>query len=230
MAFDLTAMRSLGRVLIGDSDGSAVSDNDWRDIYLNPAYREWWRRFEHRPGNAGFVVLWTAGIRSAEVPTPAGKFSDEIYRVTAEVPTTGAEMSVRKSEMNRIRGLQESEHRRGAPDEWAAVPFVVGGALGMTFALYPLVDQPYYIHLYGRPSLAALTAGTDAAVLDPVSVRQLTRVAAYRAGLDLKIRSSRLEAIVAPLPPWVLAHFKIDLELDRKGRERDQVGYARTEA
>lgn len=230
--YDLNAMRAHGRILIRDPNGDAISDAEWRDNYINPAYEEWWRNFEERPGQLvgpGPATI-SPGMRTQGIPTPGGDFNDVVYRLTIQTATVplGREEGVRQTEFNRIRDLQETEGRIGRPDQWAHAGLTTAGVPTHTFAFYPLPDQIYYVNLYGRPHVTLLGLGSDIAQIDPVSQRRVTRIASYRAGLDLKIRGQQLDAIIRPLPAWVRAHFAMDYSTQGKALDQaDTRGYAR---
>jgi len=124
--YDLAAMRAQLRFLIRDPAGDAIVNNDVRDIYINPAYRDWWRRYEERPAGSVVNFLVGPGDRSVAIAGAAAKFNDVVYRITVLQPISAVELGIRKSEYNRIRFLQETEGRVGTPREWAAVPFAPG--------------------------------------------------------------------------------------------------------
>ena len=225
MAYDLAAMRAHARFLLRDPAGDAINNNDLRDFYLNPAYRDWWRRFEHRPANVPVVNLTNPGDRFAEFSLQAGKFNDVVYRMTL-LDAGSIEVGARRSEYNRVRYLQESEGAHGFPREWGALVTVSAGSAVLRAAFYPIPNDFLEYHVYCRPALTALAGDTTAVVLDNVSARYVTRIASYRAALDLKLDPNRIDAIIAPLPPWVKAHFNIDYQSQNKALpKQDAMGY-----
>lgn len=231
--YDLAAMRTHARFLMRDPSGDAISNNDLRDYYINPAYQEWWRKYEERPAGSGLAGAVGPGERSVAVTLTAGKFNDVVYRVTMVDPIGGViEFSTRRSEFNRVRHLQETEGRMGLPREWGFNNLATGGTPAQEIAFYPLADQIYTFNVYCKPALTLLSADGNNTVLDPVSACYVTRIAAYKAGLDLKLKPELLRAIVQPLPRWVKSHFNMAWLFEAKASERaDAYGYVRvTEA
>ncbi len=227
--YDLAAMRAQLRFLIRDPNGDAITNNDVRDFYINPAYRDWWRRYEERPGALAVAGSINAGDRSVPVTLSQIKFNDVVYRVNMVDPVGGTlEFSTRRSEYNRVRYLQETEGRGGLPGQWGFNNAAAGGSPAQEIAFYPLADQTYAFNVYCKPALTALAGDATNTVLDPVSARYVTRIAAYRAGLDLKIPMQTLQACALPLPGWVKSHFNMAWLFESKSSDqRDAYGYAR---
>lgn len=229
--YDLAAMRVHARFLMRDPNGDAITNNDLRDYYINPAYQEWWRKFEERPAGSAVSGVVNPGDRAVPVTLTAAKFNDVVYRTTMVDPIGGViEFSTRRSEFNRVRYLQETEGRRGLPREWGFNNAVGGGTPAQEIAFYPLADQIYTFNVYCKPALTLLSADGNNTVLDPVSACCVTRIAAYKAGLDLKFKPEQLRAITRPLPRWVKSHFNMLWLFEAKASERTDVyGFARIE-
>lgn len=223
MAFDLTATISLVRFLTNIQVGT-ITDNDVRDNYINPAMQDWFRRYERRPGSIQQGITTTAS-QSYDYISAEPDVSFLIERVARRV-TPQEFVSMKRDEFNRLRFLQETEGAVNAPELWAAqyrydtsivtTPFI-------EFAWYPIPDAAYLVDIYGQLSLTSLSAGTDAAPTDPISARYIARLAAYRLGIDFRLSSSRLEAIIFPLPAWVRAHDNMQRLFDSKAADPEDV-------
>lgn len=227
MSYRLIEMRLHVRALIGDPDAKTVTDAQLRDDYINPSAIDWWRYFEDRPGFQSVGVAWLAGLRSEYLPMASSDRNQDVYRVTVSESLGGEELAMRRSEWNRVRWLQETEGAIGMPREWGAISFQNGG-FGMQFAIYPLMSQQIYLYVYSKPSLAPLLSGDfDTLPIDPLAARFVSRLAAYRLGLDLKLKDRLLKAILAPFPRWARDMLELEVQLDRKGTLEDQPGAAR---
>lgn len=226
MAYTLEMMRGHARALLNDPNADQLTNNELRDQYLNPAAKDWWRRFEDRPGQVTVGVNWLPGLRHEYLPVQSSDRNQDIYRVTVSLAFGSEELAMRRSEWNRVRFLQETEGGIGIPNQWACLSYANGG-FGMRFALYPLASQLVWMRVYSKPSLSDLVADHDALPFDPVAARYVTRLASYRLGIDLGVSDRVLKAILAPFPQWARDELKIDIQLDRKAREEDQAGAQR---
>lgn len=130
MAFNFGNYKTFIRHLIGDPQGLALGDGDMLN-YLNPTYREWYYRFERRPGDfqSNFLV---AGSTDAFAIDNSGAI---IEHCTAIV--SGVEGALKQSEYNRLRYLLSTEGAVGPPDQWGQIKFDDG----YTYCIfYPIPD------------------------------------------------------------------------------------------
>lgn len=225
MAYDLAAMRTHFRFLIADPSARAISNTDVRDSYLNPIYQDWFRRFERRPiAQAGISNIGAPGEKSSSV-TDTLVVNGILEHVTLTGPP---EQGLIRDEFNRIRWLQETEGASGQPELWGLdAKYAVGQNFPNLFLVwYPIPDQAYEFNAYVIPTLTLLAGDTTAVLLDPVSARFVTRVAAVRAAVDLGLSVSRQRAIVALLPPWVRGAFNMTwLIEDKPIAKQESLGY-----
>lgn len=220
MAYDVTAMTAHFKILIRDPGGNSLTDTQIRDDYLNPAYQDWWRRHERRRSSIASSV--NPGERQVSVAS-ANLFNPNVLEVAIIDPTGGQiNLAVKRSEWNRVRWLQETEHRIGMPRQWAWNASVSGGVPDNQVAFYPLADQYYdfFVRWTGPPT--ALTTGTQTVLIDPVSARYVTRLAAYRAAIDLKLSDRLLSTIAAPARAWIEVLSNMRYNIEQKTLPRDQ--------
>ena len=228
MAYDVNAMTSHFRILIRDPNGDALDATQIRDEYLNPAYQDWWRRYEHR--RSFFSVQMSPGDRTTLLGGTPALYNSEVREVNIIDPVGGTiTFGVKRSEYNRVRWLQETEAAIGLPRQWAwdNISYATGGP---GIAWYPLPDQVYDFFIRYHAAPAALTLGTSLVLTDPVSARYITRLAAYRAALDLELPPRIAATIAAPIPTWVKVLFNIRYAIEGKVHDKQEaLGYSRVE-
>lgn len=229
MAYDVDAMTLHLRTMIRDPNGDMLTSAEVRTDYLDVAYKDWWRRYEHRSAAGAISVTLNPGVRSIPIPGLT-RYNPELYSVQVTDPVSGVEFGVRRSEYNRIRWLQETEGATGIPRQWGWANFSLA-VTGPEMALYPLADQAYTITSNFGLNPSTLTSGTSIVSITPVNARYVTRIAAYRAGIDLKLTPRILNAIIAPLPPWVKINFNMRYNAEFKATDRENaLGYERVKA
>jgi hypothetical protein len=205
VAFDLAAMRGFIRFLIRDPSATAIGDADLLALYINPSWRDWFTRFERRPGAniAGFT--YTANQATVDI---GGSFQSS-DRIEAVVLTAGDAQLVRQ-EWNAIRYLQESEGATGTPRTWAMM-YLPNFELNFAFYPIPIVDTAFTLFLSAYDvSGGDLLADTDTVKTGPVSARWVARVAAYRAAIALKCPHRVCDSIMRGLPKWALSVIEMD--------------------
>jgi len=225
MPYNLGAMRSHFRFLIRDPNGDALTNNEVRDNYLLPAHQEYWRRFVRFP----FLTLFTQAVALGDelVVFPVALFNTEIEYCLRDIGG-GNFAGLQRDEFNRIRYLQETEGATGAPSIYAPMRSSSAGAATTTVAIYPIADAAYSLDLYVEPVAAPATLPFDSSVLtaDPVSARYVTRLAAYRAAVDLRLAPHIVRATVESLPRWLKTAFNIQHGFDDKPVPKEaSVGY-----
>lgn len=220
MAYDLAAMRNHFRFLVSDPRGLAITNNDVRDLYINPSYQDWFRRMERRPGS-----FLTFSIPSGNKVTSPATTGDQVIAAIehCSLSVSGKELGLIREEFIRLRWLQETEGATGQPESWAVDPIFVDQQswIDPQIATYPIPNATFTAALYIIQSLTLFSGDTSQALLDNVSARMVTRLAAFRAATDLGLPIERLKAIAAPLPTWAAAAFKMSWLIEEKPLPRE---------
>jgi hypothetical protein len=201
MPYDLAAMRADFRFYLDDRT-PVIADIDVRDKYLNPVARDWIRRFERRPGFMQGTFLTDPGVRVTQIG--AGEFVEHVTQLIS-----GREEGLQRDEFLRLRFLQETEGATGRPRQFGYARTLASGLPLIEVALYPIPDDFYELRTYGLPLFTPLAGDTSALPLDPISARYVTRLAAYRAAIDLRRARTRILAIIQPLPEWARAQLNL---------------------
>lgn len=232
MPFDNTAVRALIRFLVRDPNADAINDTDLHNNFVLPAWRDWWFRMERRPRlllpGSGVLQLGpdsrsgafgTGGvpyIELIEAATLSG-YDDGSGGLIPFVPAVDHDLT--RTDLNRIRYLQESEGAVGEPRNYASQ--VVGSSLtsGTVYLwFYPISDAGnnppttagYQVVAYGRGNATLASGATVCMTTDPVSSRYVARMAAFNLARYLDVPVRKRNAILIGMPRWVRVHFDID--------------------